>query len=470
MFPLPPFKPHYLRLVADGLSRRHYLLIGIFAGILCFSTFSPAQCVPNAEPVSQAPIAQNPVKAQPQFFDQPNFTVAGVTDASNPAGHGSTAWRTTDVLSKDTVTLSKEPPPGSAPVSTDILREAAPDPENFDANHLLGKLLLDDGKAREAIRYLEQASRLRPNDYKSSYELALAYAVSGDYAHSLATAQPLLAHQDTAELHHLLADDEEKLGNPLAAVREYQHAAEIDPSESNLFDWGAELLLHHAPEPATEVFVKGNHLYPQSARMLIGLAVAWYARGSTDRAGACLCQASDLNPRDPSPYLFLGKLLTAELTPSHEVVERFKRFAAVDPENAMANYYYAVALWKRGKTGEDAVTSVQVESLLQKSITLDPKLAAAYLQLGIMYSEQQQFSKAIAAYLKAVDADRTLAAAHYRLAQAYGRTGEKAKAEQELTIYEKLSKQQTDEAHRQRSELQQFVYTLRTQNTIAPTR
>jgi hypothetical protein len=65
----------------------------------------------------------------------------------------------------------------------------------------------------------------------------------------------------------------------LEAVREYQRAAELDATEPNLFNWGAELLMHRAAEPATEVFAKGHRLFPRSTRMLLGLAAAWYARG-----------------------------------------------------------------------------------------------------------------------------------------------------------------------------------------------
>ena len=61
----------------------------------------------------------------------------------------------------------------------------------------------------------------------------------------------------------MLGDVEEKLGNSLEAVREYQRAAELNPSEANLFDWGTELLIHRAFEPATEVFNEGNRLFPQ---------------------------------------------------------------------------------------------------------------------------------------------------------------------------------------------------------------
>ena len=103
----------------------------------------------------------------------------------------------------------------------------------------------------------------------------------------------------------------------------------------------------------------------------------------------------------------------------------------------------------------------QVESRLQKAVRLDPKLASGYLQLGILYSDRQDFPKAISAYQEAIAANPQLEQAHYRLAQIYMRTGEKLKAQQELQLSEQISKKTEEEAERERREIQQFVYTLR---------
>lgn len=333
-----------------------------------------SQCQPIVASAKLPP--PDSLSKQPEFFDEPQFTVAGVTDATNLGGHGSsTVARTKETLAKDVVSLagttgSKKSPPGPVPI-------------------------------------------------------------------------------------------EEKHGDPLQAVHEYQHAAESNPSESNFFNWGAELLVHHAVEPAIEVFNKGNRLFPQSARMLVGLGVAWYTRGSYEQAARCLCQASDLNPADPNPYVFLGKIQGVETTQSEGLVERLQRFARLQPENALANYYYALSLWKQRKNPDDAVTTAQVESLLKKSVRLDPKLAAGYLQLGILSSDRKDFSRAISNYQKAIEANPRLEEAHYRLAQAYRRTGDKSKAQQELQLYEQLFKKTEEDSERQRHEIQQFVYTLR---------
>jgi len=267
-----------------------------------------------------------------------------------------------------------------------------------------------------------------------------------------------------AALRHLLADTEEKLSNALEAVREYQRAAELDPSEPNLFDWGAELLLHHAPQPAMEVFAKGNRIFPHSSRMLIGLGVAWQAQGANDRALRCLFDASDLNPSDPTPYLFLGKMQNTEIVHAAGFAEKMKRFARLQPENALANYYYATTLWKRANDSVDAPAVAQIESLLQRAVRLDPKLGGGYLQLGILYAARRDFPTAIAAYQQAGEVSPELEETHYRLADAYRRVGEKTKAQRELQLYSQLSKKNTEQAERERHETQQFVFALRDQS------
>ena len=323
----------------------------LFVGLLlCAQSSSPSHGTAPAEP--------------PEYFDQPQFTVAGVTDNTYRGAHGSDApLRSTETLTRAAVAL----------------KESAP--------------------------------------------------------------------------HNPTADAAEREGKPLEAVREYQRAAEADPSEPNLFDWGMELLVHRATEPAAEVFQKGHRLYPGSARMLLGLAVARYGHGDYDEAARRFFAACDLNPSDPTPYLFLAKVQNRAITESNGYLERLARFAKLRPDDAQANYYYAAALSGR----HDG----RARSLLEKSIELDPKLALAHLQLGILYSDQRNYTQAISEYRKAVACDPELEEAHYRLSQAYAATGEKSEAQQELSTYEELSRKSAEAAERERQQLQQFVITLK---------
>jgi len=274
----------------------------------------------------------------------------------------------------------------------------------------------------------------------------------------------MLAKADTANGHRLMGELNERLGDPLEAVREYERAALMDPSEQNHFEWGTELLLHRADGPAVEVFTKGSHAHPDSARMLAGLGAALYAEGKREEAAGRLCEASDLKPADPAPYVFLGQMEKAATGVLACVEQKLARFAQEQPGNALANYYYGVTLWKRGRGSEkNAAGFQQAEALLEKTVNIDPKLGEAYLQLGILHSERGDFEQAIRDYKRAIEINPQLGEAHYRLGSAYKRIGEESKAEQEFRAYEKIEKAETAAIESRRRELRQFLIILQDQ-------
>lgn len=257
-----------------------------------------------------------------------------------------------------------------------------------------------------------------------------------------------------ADLHRALAEADENNGDALNAAREYQRAAELQGTETNLFDWGADLLKHHAAEQAGEVFARGVRLYPRSTRMLLGLAVSLYSRGSYDQAGRRFFEATDLNPQDPVPYLFLGRLPAGTITDSGDYVKRMARFAELHPSDAQADYDYAVCLWRRGNSAES-------QALLEKAVAIDPHLGRAWLQLGIALAQKEQFDAAISAYEKAAAAEPSLEEAHYRLAQLWQKKGDAAKARAEIALYRQSSREASRTSERERSEIQEFVFSLR---------
>jgi tetratricopeptide (TPR) repeat protein len=277
------------------------------------------------------------------------------------------------------------------------------------------------------------------------------------------TAAPVAVSPTAADAHRLAGDRAERSGDPLAAVREYEQAVRLHPSEQNYFAWGTELLLHRAIKPAAEVFEKGTAAHPKSARMLAGLGAALYASGDYANAAHRLCDASDLQPANPTPYLFLGKMEKAAPDPLPCAAEKLTRFAHDQPSSALANYYYAVSLWKRGRGSENSANLQQVEALLQKAIAADPKLDDAYVQLGVAYVARGNSQQAINAYKKAVEVNPQSSEAHYRLALAYKRAGEEAKSEQELQLYKQADKTETGAIERQRREIRQFLIILKEQ-------
>jgi len=404
-----------------------------------------------------------------EFADQPNFTVAGVTDWTAVGGHGSdSVLRTSETLASETRRLkpqSKEHDITSASGDTVEEKESESSlrtrlvnaPDSFDANHRLGKLYLRTGQFSEAIQLLESAYRIDPANDGNQYDLALAYEGNGDLTEAQRRIRELLTNRQSADLHGLAGELDEKLGDSLSAVHEYEQAVKLDPSEQNYFEWGSELLLHRAVWQAQEVFHKGADAYPKSARMQIALGTALFAGALYDEAALHLCNASDLDPADPNPYIFMGKIQIAAPNYLACVEPKLARFVQQQPERSIANYLYAMSILKNPEQMQNQQALQRAEVLLTKAVAIDSKCSEAYLQLGIISASQRYFERAIDFYKKAIEADSQLADAHYRLGVAYDRIGQPAKAKQEFHLHDQIKQQQAEAIERQRREVKQFL-------------
>jgi len=337
-------------------------------------------------------------------------------------------------------------------------KAAALAPRDYEPNHNLGEFYVRSNKLPEAIPLLERAQRINPSAYENGYDLSLAYLSTGRLGDARKLIQDLAKRKDTAELHNLLGEVKEKDGQFVAAVNEFETAAHMEPSESNVFDWGSELLIHRTLEPAIEVFRQGAERYPDSPRMAIGLGMAYYSLGKYDDAVKSLLRAADLSPGDPRGYPFLSRAYDSSPSQAEDVIERFRRFAELQPKNGQAVYYYAMSLWKGKRAQDPNLDLTQIEQLLKKAITLDPGLAEAHLQLANLYSDQRKYGESVPEYLRARELNPDLADVHYRLAQAYVRVGEKDLAQEEFKAYQQLRAQHLSDLDRQRAEIRQFVY------------
>ncbi len=327
-----------------------------------------------------------------EFADQPNFSIAGVTDWTAVGGHGSdTTLRTSEELARETAALKS-------------------------------------GGAR-----------------------------------GQATTPTLIAQDENAALHSQRAELDEKSGDPLAAVHEYEQAVRLDPSEQNYFAWGSELLLHRAVWQAVDVFKTGNRLHPGSPRLLTGLGSALFAGDLFEEAAASLCAASDLQPEEAAPYTFMGRVVIAAPGPLPCVETRLARFAQQQPGNAMAKYFYAMTIWKRQGHAADPAQVEQVRMLLKQAVAADPGYAEAYLQLGILAASEHRSDEAMQYYAKAIVADPQCSEAHYRLGVAYDRSGASEKARREFQLHEEIDRTQAAAVERQRREVKQFLVVLQGQ-------
>ena len=225
------------------------------------------------------------------------------------------------------------------------------------------------------------------------------------------------------------------------------------------------MLLHRTYDPAIQVFHQAAERYPSSPRLWIGLGMAQYSQGKYEDATKSLLKAADLDPTDARCYLFLSRAYLSSPNQAEDVIRRFHTYAQMQPGNALAQYYYAMGLWKGRRTETDAPDFTTIAMLLNKAIALDGKIADAHLQLGILYATQHDYQKAYPEYTRALELDPKLADVHFRLGQYYARTGDKERGQQEFETYRKLHAQYLAKVEKERAEVQQFVYSA--QNTSA---
>jgi tetratricopeptide (TPR) repeat protein len=332
------------------------------------------------------------------------------------------------------------------------------EPGSYDANRNLGEYYAQSGKIGEAQPLLATAYKMRPDAYDNSYDLAMADFLLGRLDDARQIIQKLAKEKNTGELHNPLAQVDEKQGKFVDAANEFEAAAHLDPSEDNLFDWGSEMLLHRTYEPAITIFQAAVERYPDSARLQIGLGLSLYSRGKYDDAVKALLKAAALTPSDPRSYYFLSKAYDSSPSQADEVIQTFRSYAALQPQNALAQYYYALSLWKGRRSGASALNLDKVESLLKKSIALNDQFPEAHIQLGDLYANQHLYGKSVPEYERALALNPNLSDAHYRLATDYVHLGNKEKAEQEFAVYQRLRAKHLQQVDKQGAEVKQFVY------------
>ena len=307
---------------------------------------------------------------------------------------------------------------------------------SFDENYRLGEDWLHKGKASTGLQFLEKAHQICPSDYAAGRDLLIAYGKAGLPEKACALGAEILREHDVAEIHSLLGELYRDKNDFRSAAKQYQAAAQLDPSEENVFEFGSSLLKFEG-DSALKIFRFGVEKYPNSEKMHLGLGGALYGQGLIDDAVSEAFKASEINPTDPEAMELLGQMAHIPAGMAAAVIERLAALSKLYPRNAKLTYYYAMALSGRW-SDKPAADSGQVIQLLNTATELDPRYAEAHFQLGEFYQEEGRTLDALHSYQAAARLDPEQENYHYRLALAYKKCGYAGQSRQEMQIYQKL--------------------------------
>ena len=291
------------------------------------------------------------------------------------------------------------------------------------------------GNSSRAVALLTDVYSRCPS-YENGRELADAEVDAGQYANAKTLVTALLEQQDRPELHSLLGKAASAEKNYKAAALEYQKAAEMDPSETNIFDFGMALF-HLDHNAAITILRYGTKKYPNSIKLRVALGTVLYADGKSVEGAQFLCEAEELNPSDPHPMELLAdtEIVPPELAP--RITSLFADLHKRYEHDGLILYDYTMVQSGRWSNSADPLPAHFADSL-EAALRLDPKLPQAYFQLGLIAAQQKNYTEEIRLLKKAIELDPNKEEYHYRLAFAYRKSGDEAKFRVELNEFQKL--------------------------------
>jgi tetratricopeptide (TPR) repeat protein len=123
---------------------------------------------------------------------------------------------------------------------------------------------------------------------------------------------------------------------------------------------------------------------------------------------------------------------------AEEVTERLAHFVQVYPDNAAAHYYYARSLRKRTLAPGSSAAHGQAEMHLLRAVHLNPDYAEEHFELGLLYEDEKQETKAIQQYQLATRLRGDLSKAHYRFGRLYQKNCQPTLAQKGFHAFEAL--------------------------------
>ena len=105
--------------------------------------------------------------------------------------------------------------------------------------------------------------------------------------------------------------------------------------------------------------------------------------------------------------------------------------------------------------------TLMARELLSQALSINPKLADAQYQLGVLKQNEGNWAESIGNLQTAIALKPNLAQAHYRLALAYWRTGRKQDGQAEMELQKRYAKQEKQDMDQRLRQITTFIVDVR---------
>lgn len=335
---------------------------------------------------------------------------------------------------------------GELAAAEELYRQVlARDPDDPDANHLLGVIRYQRGEYPASLELISRADRLRPDHPATLNNLGSVLRELGRYEEALRQLTRALAlRPDFAEALTNLGTVCKKIGRPAEAESAYHRALKLNQGDlkalsnlGNLFlergeystalAWYGSALALAPDSPLTQynlgcALLRMGRLAEAEAALLQALKVeptmvdALYSLGSLyqlryeySRAIAILQQAISLQPARPYGYLNLGETYFS-MNLFREALGCLEQAEVLAPDSYRVHHLYSRVLQSQGKTAK-------AQQALDRALELAPGNPEVLYSQANLYMDQGLFAKSAAMAREMLRLDSGNSSAWYLLAQ-----------------------------------------------------
>jgi tetratricopeptide (TPR) repeat protein len=240
----------------------------------------------------------------------------------------------------------------------------------------------ESGDLEKAAAVIAQLLKVAPDSPEVLYAAYRTYSdLAGESMLALSLAAP-----DSAQMHQLLAHEDIRQGNTVAAIAQYRKAIAINPHLPGVHFELAELLHTSTDDKVKKEAEQEYHAAllenAQDEKSILRLAEIDAQKGNSEQSYNEYTKAVELQPADADAKLGLAKILI-EMNQADKALPLLEDTVKLEPTNATAHYRLAALYRKMGRT-DDAKREVD---LYQKFKEMKEKLRALYKELQVQPKE-----------------------------------------------------------------------------------
>jgi tetratricopeptide (TPR) repeat protein len=240
----------------------------------------------------------------------------------------------------------------------------------------------ESGDLEKAAAVIAQLLKVTPDSPEVLYAAYRTYSdLAGESMLALSLGAP-----DSAQMHQLLAHEDIRQANTVAAIAQYRKAIAINPHLPGVHFELAELLHTSADDKVKKEAEQEYHAAllenAQDEKSILRLAEIDAQKGNAEQSYDEYMKAVELQPADADAKLGLAKILI-EMNQADKALPLLEDTVKLEPTNATAHYRLAALYRKMGRT-DDAKREVE---LYQKFKEMKEKLRTLYKELQVQPKE-----------------------------------------------------------------------------------